>query len=65
MTTSPEQYLVDEAGNRTAVVLPIAVWQTIRDELEELDDIRAYDKAKKHPSEALPFEQAMAEIAES
>ena len=59
-----EQYLVDEAGNRKAIVLPLAEWQRIREELEELDDIRAYDEAKAQPSELIPFEQAMSELNE-
>ena len=64
MITVHEQYLVDEAGNRKAVVLPLAEWQQLKEELEELDDIRAYDEAKRHPSEPVPFEQAMVEIRE-
>lgn len=62
MITVREEYLVDAAGNRKAVVLPLAEWQQIKEELEELDDIRAYDEAKRHPSEPVPFEQAMVEI---
>ena len=42
MITVHEEYLVDEAGTRKAVVLPLAAWQQIKEELEELDDIRAY-----------------------
>ncbi len=57
-----EEYLVDQAGNRKAVVLPFAERQHIQDELEELDDIRAYDEAKRHPSQPVSFEQAMAQI---
>jgi hypothetical protein len=64
MITVHEEYLVDEAGNRKAVVLPLAVWQQIKEELEELDDIRAYDEAKAQPSEPVPFEDAMREIHE-
>lgn len=64
MITGHEEYLVDEAGNRKAVVLPLAVWQQIKEELEELDDIRAYDEAKTHHSEPVPFEEAMREIHE-
>jgi hypothetical protein len=64
MITLHEEYLVDEAGNRKAVVLPLAAWQQIKEELEELDDIRAYDEAKAQPSEPVPFEQAMREIHE-
>lgn len=57
-----EEYLVDAAGNPKAVVLPLAVWREIKAELEELDDIRAYDAAKAQPSEPVPFEQAIREI---
>lgn len=62
MVTIREEYLIDQAGNRKAVVLPLAEWQQIKEELEELDEIRAYDKAKRHPSEPVPFEQVMAEL---
>ena len=64
MITVHEEYLVDEAGNRRAVVLPLAAWQQIKEELEELEDIRAYDEAKAQPSEPVPFEQAIREIHE-
>lgn len=64
MITVHEEYLVDEAGNRKAVVLSLNAWQQIKAELEELDDIRAYDEAKAQPSEPIPFEEAMREIAE-
>jgi hypothetical protein len=57
-----EQYLVDEKGNRKAVVVPISSWQQILEALDELDDIRAYDEAKRERSEPIPFEQAVSEI---
>jgi hypothetical protein len=57
-----EEYLVDEKGNRKAVVISISEWQQVVQMLEELDDIRAYDEAKSQPSEAIPFEQAVSEI---
>jgi hypothetical protein len=64
MIKCQEQYLVDEDGNRKAVVVPISEWMRIVEDLEELDDIRAYDQAKSDPSEAIPFEQAVSEINE-
>jgi hypothetical protein len=64
MITVHEEYLVDEAGNRKAVVLPLAAWLQIKEELEELDDIRAYDEAKAQPSEPVAFEESMREIHE-
>lgn len=60
-----EEYLVDENGNRKAVVIPIDVWQRIQEELEDLEDVRAYDHAKSIPSDAIPLEQAIREIKSS
>ena len=59
-----ENYVVDEHGNRKAVVVPMGEWQKILEALEELDDIRAYDEAKRYPSDTVPFEQAVLEIGE-
>lgn len=56
------QYVVDGAGQRTEVLLPLDDWECIQDALAELADIRAYDEAKRHSCDPVPFEQAMAEI---
>ncbi len=56
------EYLVDEHQNRKSVLLPVAEWEQIVSELEELDDIRAYDAAQPKVAEKLPFEQAVREI---
>jgi len=62
MTVLQEQYLTDREGNRVKVVLDMDQFQQMLEELEELDDIRAYDAAKASGSETVPFDQAMAEI---
>lgn len=57
------EYIVDENLNRKSVVLPYAEWKIIVEEMEELSDIRAYDRAKNETEdEAVPFEQAVKEI---
>ena len=58
MVSVHPEYVVDEHQNRKAVLLPVAEWEQIVSELEELDDIRAYDSAKQESSDKLPFEQA-------
>ena len=58
------QYVVDDNQQRKAVLLPFAEWERIVEELEELDDIRAYDEAKAGPHDTVPFEQAVREIQE-
>jgi len=56
------QFIVDRQQNRHSVVLSLPEWSLILEELEELEDIRAYDRAKAGPQEAVPFEQAVREI---
>jgi PHD/YefM family antitoxin component YafN of YafNO toxin-antitoxin module len=58
------EYVVDEKQNRRAVILPLAEWEKIVEELEELDGIRAYDEAKAGSQDAVPFEQAVRQIRE-
>lgn len=62
MINIKERYLVDDDGNRVGVVLNIKDYHRLLQELEELDSIRAYDAAKTSGDEAIPFEQAVAEI---
>ena len=59
------QFIVDEKGNRTAVILDMESYEQLLDALEELDDIRAYDEAKALNDEVIPLEQALREIEES
>ena len=59
-----QQYLVDEKGNKKAVLLPYKVWQKVLAALEELEDIRLYDEAKKKPSDPVALDEALREIKE-
>jgi len=65
MAIHTERFLVDEEGHRLSVVLDIAEYQAILEDLEELESIRAYDAAKASGDEAIPFEQALQEIQRS
>ena len=47
MLTIHPQYIKDANGNKSLVILPAKEFDTIMEELEELQDIRLYDKAKK------------------
>jgi len=57
-----EQFIVDNKGIKTGVILPIDDYKTILKELEELETIRAYDTAISSGDEAIPFDQAIREI---
>jgi len=65
MAIHTERFLVDEEGRRLGVVLDIAEYQAILEDLEELESIRAYDAAKVSGDEEIPFEQALQEIQRS
>jgi len=56
---------VDENQRPTDVVLTIDQWRQIQDDLDQLDDIRAYDAAQASPQDAVPLRQAIQEIRES
>lgn len=65
MNTFKEQYIVNEKGDRVGVILEIADYQHLLEELEELECVRAYDAAKASDDEAISFEQAIAEIEQA
>jgi hypothetical protein len=51
------QYLTDEAGTKTAVVLPIADYEKL---LEDLDDLSAIAERREEPT--IPHDQFKAEL---
>jgi hypothetical protein len=65
MDTLHERYVVDRNGQRIGVLLDIAEYHKLLEEVEELEAIRAYDAAKASGDEIIPFEQAVAEIEQN
>jgi hypothetical protein len=57
-----QQFIEDSQGNRIAVLMPIDQYNKMLEQLEEIDDILAYDAAKAQDDEILPFDQAVKEI---
>lgn len=60
------QYLTNHLGEKIAAVIPIKEYQSLMEELEDLEDVRLYDEAKKEDDEpSIPIEEAfrMIEIA--
>ena len=48
-----ERFLVDEHGERVAVLLEIRDYEKLLEELEELEAVRAYDAAKESGDESI------------
>lgn len=62
MSTNSEQFVIDQSGNKTAVLLDIERYAELLEAQEELESIRAYDEAKASGDEAIPFTQAVKEM---
>ncbi|MBV6478257.1 MAG: hypothetical protein HGGPFJEG_01007 [Ignavibacteria bacterium] len=58
MTTINPQYIIDKKGNRVSVVIPVAEFEIIVEELEELEDIRLYDETKADNESSIPVDKA-------
>lgn len=65
MLTINPQYITDQKGNKISVILPIKDFKAIIEDLEELEDIRLFDAAKKGKQEFIDAEQAFREIDEA
>ena len=56
------QFITDDKGNRTAVILPIIAYNTLLDELDEQDTVRMYTEAKAEKLIFKPLNEALADI---
>lgn len=58
MLTINPQYITDNTGKKISVVLPLKDFNAIMEELEELEDIKLYDEAKKANEPSIPIDDA-------
>jgi hypothetical protein len=50
------QYITDKDEKKLSVVIPLAEYEQILEELDELDDIRLYDEAKADKEPVMLFD---------
>ena len=62
MLTMHPEIVLDRKQKPKAVLLPYSEWNKVIANMEELEDIRSYDRAKARRDEAVPFEQAVKEL---
>jgi len=60
-----EQVLIDNNGKAIAVQIPISQYKKIKERLEELDDIKAFDKAMSKKLVFTDFKDAVKKIKSS
>jgi len=59
------QVITDGAGHEIGVFLPIHEFEKLLEELEDYEDIKAFEEAEGRPNkEFIPYRQAMQEIKE-
>lgn len=56
------QFITDDNGKKLAVILPIKEYNKMVDDLEELEDIKLYDKSKKSKQSFKDAEDVFSEI---
>lgn len=62
MFTIHPQYITDNTGKKISAVLSMKEFNTLLEELEELEDIRLYDESKNDKDPAIAKNKAMAMI---
>jgi len=62
MESTKEKFIVDGSGKKLEVILSINEYDRLLAEIEEKEEIKAYDNAKSSDDELIPFDIAMKEI---
>jgi hypothetical protein len=52
-------FVTDAKGKRISAIVPIRKYEELLSDAEELEDIRAYDKAMHRKQEFVPLEEAL------
>ena len=57
-----EQIVTDKKGKAIAVQVPVSQYKKLLELAEEMEDIKAYDKAMKRKHDFIPFDKAVNEL---
>ncbi len=60
--TITEQIVTDKKGKAIAVQAPVSQYKKLVELAEEMEDIKAYDKATKRKHAFIPFDKAVNEL---
>jgi hypothetical protein len=50
------QFLTDEKGKKISIVIPLAEYRRMLEDLEELEDIRLFDEVKAKSEKSIPLD---------
>ena len=57
-----EQIVINKKGKAVAVQIPLSQYKKLLELAEEMEDIKAFDRAMKRKKDFIPFEQAVKEL---
>lgn len=58
------KYITDQDGNKISVVISVKEFESMMEMLDEMEDVRIYDKAKLSDDPSIPIDEAF-ELIES
>ena len=56
------EYIIDQKERKKSVIIPFKEWERLMYDIEELEDICAYDIAKADNDKTISFEEAIKEL---
>ncbi|HZQ10779.1 MAG TPA: hypothetical protein VFD70_29645 [Anaerolineae bacterium] len=59
---SKAEFLVDDKGNKKAVVLDIALWQELLDLLQDVEDANEIERLRELGEETMDWQQAKTDL---
>ena len=57
-----EQIVTNKKGKAVAVQIPLSKYKKLLELAEEMEDIKAFDRAMKRKKDFIPFDQAVKEL---
>ena len=61
MKTQQSQFVTDEKGKKLSVIIPINAYVKMKEQIEELEDIRLYDGMKARKEERIELNEYLKE----
>jgi PHD/YefM family antitoxin component YafN of YafNO toxin-antitoxin module len=56
LTLVKPQYITNEDGEKVSVIIPLSDYERMVEELEDIDDVRLFDEAKKSNEPSVSFD---------
>jgi len=58
MRTIHPQFITDTEGKNISVILPLEEYEALLEELEDIEDVRAYDESNIVNDDSIPIDEA-------